>query len=103
MHDVHSLLEPLRQLHGLIRKSVVDSCERATLEELSRVAREEEGDTIFAVDRVSEDLLVEFFEQQIAPVVPVLLVAEGWKGERLCCRGRVLEERLSCALSWILL
>jgi fructose-1,6-bisphosphatase/inositol monophosphatase family enzyme len=41
------------------------------------VAREEEGDTIYAVDRVGEDLLVEFFEREIATQFPVVLIAEG--------------------------
>jgi fructose-1,6-bisphosphatase/inositol monophosphatase family enzyme len=83
MPDVHSLLQPLRELHRLIRESVVDTSEQASLEELSRVAREEEGDTIFAVDRISEDLLIEFFEQQVAPTVPVLLIAEGVTGGKI--------------------
>jgi fructose-1,6-bisphosphatase/inositol monophosphatase family enzyme len=91
MPDIHSLLKPLKQLHRLIRESVVDSCESASLEELSRVAREEEGDTIFAVDRISEDLLIEFFEQQVAPVVPILLIAEGLAGGKLML-PRTLDE-----------
>ena len=43
--------------------------------------REEEGDTIYAVDRVSEDLLIDFFEREIASVAPVVLIAEGLQGE----------------------
>jgi fructose-1,6-bisphosphatase/inositol monophosphatase family enzyme len=47
---------------------------------LSRVVADEEGDTIFAVDRVSEEVLVDFFEQQIAPSNPLVLIAEGLSG-----------------------
>ena len=47
------------------------------MEMLSAVDRDEAGDTIYAVDRVSEDLLIDFFEREIAPRVPVVLIAEG--------------------------
>ena len=71
------LLEPLRRLHQTIRDAVVAACEQSAIESLSAIAKEEEGDTIYAVDRVSEELLVEFFEREIAPVAPIVLVAEG--------------------------
>ena len=87
--DPRSLLEPLRRLHELIRAAVVEACERSAVEVLSAVAREEEGDTIYAVDRVSEELLVEFFEREIAPATPLVLVAEGLEGgEVVLPRGR---------------
>jgi fructose-1,6-bisphosphatase/inositol monophosphatase family enzyme len=47
------------------------------LDELSAVVREEEGDTIYAIDRVSEELLIEFFEREIAIIAPLVLIAEG--------------------------
>jgi fructose-1,6-bisphosphatase/inositol monophosphatase family enzyme len=75
--DPRSLLEPLRRLHELIRGAVVDACERSAVEALSEVEREEEGDTIYAVDRVSEELLVEFFEREVARATPLVLIAEG--------------------------
>jgi hypothetical protein len=80
MADVHKLLSPIRELHEQIRRTVVEACERATADELSRVVADEEGDTIFAVDRVSEKVLVDFFEQQIAPANPLVLIAEGLSG-----------------------
>jgi fructose-1,6-bisphosphatase/inositol monophosphatase family enzyme len=78
--DVRSLLGPLRRLHELIRAAVVGACERAPLESLAAVAREEEGDTIYAVDRVSEELLVEFFEREAARESPLVLIGEGLPG-----------------------
>ena len=75
--DVLSLLEPLRRLHEMIRREVVAACERSAVESLAAVAREEEGDTIYAVDRVSEELLIDFFEREIAPAAPLVLIAEG--------------------------
>jgi len=77
MTDVRKLLEPIRYLHERIRASVVSACERATSDELAKVVKEEEGDTIFAVDRVSEELLVDFFEREVAPTAPLVLIAEG--------------------------
>jgi fructose-1,6-bisphosphatase/inositol monophosphatase family enzyme len=45
---------------------------------LAGVAREEAGDTIYAIDRVAEHVLVEEIERTIArPEAPVVLVAEG--------------------------
>ena len=49
----------------------MDSCERSAVEDLAAIAREEEGDTIYAVDRVSEELLIDFFEREIATIAPV--------------------------------
>lgn len=75
--DPRTLLGPVRRLHELIRGAVVEACERQSLEALSEVEREEEGDTIYAVDRVSEELVVEFFEREVARVAPIVLIAEG--------------------------
>ncbi len=83
MTDVQNLLPTLRRLHEQIRQAVVAACEQATLESLSQIAHESEGDTIYAVDRVSEERLVAFFEQEIAPYVPVVLIAEGIPGGQL--------------------
>lgn len=80
MNDVYSLLAPIRRLHEQIREAVVAACEQATIDEMAQVAHESESDTIFAVDRVSEELLIEFFEQEIAPVTPIVLIAEGLSG-----------------------
>ncbi|HEX8144620.1 MAG TPA: hypothetical protein VF553_18775 [Pyrinomonadaceae bacterium] len=89
MADVGALLGPIRHLHERIRAAVVEACEGAALDELSRVVKEEEGDTIFAVDRVSEELLVEFFEQEVAPASPLVLIAEGLEeGQIMLPRGR---------------
>jgi fructose-1,6-bisphosphatase/inositol monophosphatase family enzyme len=79
----HELLAPLQRLHEIIRDKVVADCERLTLESLSAIAREEEGDTIYAVDRISEDLLLEFFAREIAPVSSLVLIAEGLPGGKL--------------------
>src|SRR3982751_6020982 len=83
MTDVHRLLAPIRELHERIRQTVVQACERASVDELSRVAADAEGDTIFAVDRVSEEVLVTFCEREMAPMNPLILIAEGLEGGQI--------------------
>src|SRR5260370_11966221 len=80
MTAVRELLTPIRNLHERIRGAVVEACERAALDEMSRVVKEEEGDKIFAADRVSEDLLLEFFEEVVATTTTLVLIAEGLEG-----------------------
>ncbi|HKY45153.1 MAG TPA: hypothetical protein VJM50_18825 [Pyrinomonadaceae bacterium] len=75
--DIRKLLDSVRRLHELIRGSVVEACDRASLRELATVVSEQEGDTIFALDRVSEELLIDFFEREVASFEPVILIAEG--------------------------
>jgi len=88
MKDIRTLLEPLRRLHETIRAAVVEACERAASGELAKVVSEEEGDTIFALDRVSEEVLIDFFEREVAPHAPVLLIAEGLSdGQIIVPRG----------------
>lgn len=82
--DVQELLAAIRRIHERVRDAVVMECERAAVEELSEVSDDEsEGDTIYAVDRVSEELLVELFEHEIAARVPLVLVAEGIENGQL--------------------
>lgn len=83
MSDVRELLEPIRNLHERIRAAVIAACERETSDELAKVVKEEEGDTIFAVDRVSEELLLAFFEREVAPANPLVLIAEGLEGGQI--------------------
>ena len=45
-----------------------------------QVVEDGEGDTIFAVDRVSEAVLVDLFEKRIASRNPIVLIAEGLAG-----------------------
>jgi hypothetical protein len=90
-----SLLEPLRRLHETIRRAVVEACERSAVESLAAVAREEEGDTIYAVDCISEDLLVDFFEREIGSASPLVLIGEGLlEGRMVLPRGASEKEAI---------
>ena len=42
MNDMRALLAPIRRLHALIRGKVVEACERAALEDLAEIERDEE-------------------------------------------------------------
>ena len=87
--DVADLLGPIRRIHERVRDAVVAECEQAQLEQLAEVSDDEsEGDTIYAVDRVSEDLLVELFEHEVASLAPLVLVAEGIEAVGCCLPGR---------------
>jgi hypothetical protein len=76
LRDADRLLSRLRAIHAAIRDAVVEDCERTAVEQLSEVVGSEAGDTIFAIDRVSEATLLEHFEK-LAREWPMLLVAEG--------------------------
>jgi fructose-1,6-bisphosphatase/inositol monophosphatase family enzyme len=78
-----SLLRALKRLHATIRQTVVDACERMSLESVAAIAREEEGDTIYAVDYLVEDLLIDFLGREIASTTPLVLIAEGLPGGKL--------------------
>ncbi len=80
---IEDFLPVMKRLHEQIRDAVVTSCEHTLIESLSSVAREDEGDTIYSVDEISEELVVEFFENQIAPQTSVVLIAEGLEGGKI--------------------
>ncbi len=77
----HPLLGPVQALHRRIRRDVVRACEPAAVSKLAGVARDEEGDTIYAIDRVAEHALVDEIDLAMATrEAPVVIVAEGLSG-----------------------
>src|SRR5947207_4246592 len=92
--NYESLLQPLKRLHERIRQTVVDACERKSLESVAAIAREEEGDTIYAVDYLTEDLLIDFFTSEIASATPVVVIAEGLQGGKLVLPQGASEENV---------
>jgi fructose-1,6-bisphosphatase/inositol monophosphatase family enzyme len=83
LREAAALVEPIRRLHAEIRDAVVRACEQSAVAEMARVDRDAAGDTLYAVDRVSEDRLIGFFNREIAPKAPLVLVAEGIEGGRV--------------------
>jgi hypothetical protein len=96
--DARPLLPAILALHDRIRASVLEAFETQDRDELAGVAHDEEGDTIYAVDRVSEAALVDGLAE-VAREDPLVLVAEGLPAEGLTlpegtpdaeCRWRLL-------------
>jgi len=96
--DARPLLPAILALHDRIRASVLEAFETQDRDELAGVAHDEEGDTIYAVDRVSEAALVDGLAE-VARQDPLVLVAEGLPAEGLTlpegtpdaeCRWRLL-------------
>lgn len=92
--DISEMLTSVRRIHERVRDAVVEECERAGVEKLAEVSDDEsEGDTIYAVDRVSEELLVELFEREVAESTPLVLIAEGIAdGQVVLPRGSAAED-----------
>ncbi|MCH5378001.1 MAG: inositol monophosphatase [Planctomycetes bacterium] len=88
MNELDQMLAVLRRMHDWIRQRVLQACESQSTDELSRIAGHGRGDTIFAIDRISEGELVEFLEREFASRWPLVLVAEGLdEGEVTLPRG----------------
>ena len=83
MADPSWLLEPVRAIHEEIRSVVVQACERSAQKELSEIAEDGPGDTIYAIDRISDSLLTRLFEERVASREPIVLVAEGLPGGKV--------------------
>jgi fructose-1,6-bisphosphatase/inositol monophosphatase family enzyme len=73
-------------LHNRVRDAVVAATERQRLDVLADIQRDEEGDTIYAIDVVSEDILLEFFEE-LSRDHSFVLIAEGLHGPMVFPRG----------------
>ena len=82
MIDPHPLLEPLRELHDMIRDAVVIAAQRQHPGALSVVERDAEGDTVYKVDAISEAVLIPFFER-LSREHSFVLIAEGLPGGQL--------------------
>ncbi|EFO80267.1 inositol monophosphatase [Oscillochloris trichoides DG-6] len=81
IHNPERLLALILDLHAQIRSAVIASCEASAVDDLADVVEDDQaGDTIYAIDRVSEELLVDFFARHVAPTWPLVLIAEGLPG-----------------------
>jgi len=74
--DARRLLPAILALHDQIRASVLEAFATQDRDELAGVAHDEEGDTIYAVDRVSEAALIDGLAD-VTREEPLVLVAEG--------------------------
>jgi len=77
MNDVLTvLIDAIRRVHENIRDAVVEATEKQHLDWLSSVDREEPEDTIYAIDKVSEERLVDLFSDSLRGH-SFALIAEG--------------------------
>jgi fructose-1,6-bisphosphatase/inositol monophosphatase family enzyme len=85
MSDSAWLLDSIRSVHEEIRNAVVSACEQSPAADLSRVVEDGDGDgdTIYAVDKISEEILVDLFERKIAAKTSIVLIAEGLSGGKI--------------------
>jgi hypothetical protein len=92
MPDSTWLLEPVRAIHEVIRDAVVSACEKSSLQRMSAVDHDGSGDTIYAIDRISDSQLVELFAHRIASREPIVLIAEGIPDGKICLPRGTQEE-----------
>jgi fructose-1,6-bisphosphatase/inositol monophosphatase family enzyme len=76
IRDARTLLDEIRAIHAAIRDAVIAACEETAVELLAAPVADEAGDTIFAIDRISESVLVSKFER-LSQSRSFVLVAEG--------------------------
>ena len=80
MLELDDLLAKIRLLHDRIRERVLQATKTQSHEQLAKIVEDDvdgSGDLVFAIDRVSEDELIEFVTEKIASVEPILLICEG--------------------------
>ena len=95
----HPLLSAIRGLHREIRADVREASRERALASLAGVAEDGPGDTLYAIDKVSEARLVRGLERDAERFGGVVLIAEGISGGFLTlpegrdearCRYRVI-------------
>ena len=87
MTEARHLLDAILELHDEVRDNVVSATERQHLDTMAAVNRDHDGDTIYAIDVVGEEVVNEFAEA-LAATHSFVLIAEGLPGgRRLYPRG----------------
>ena len=81
MRDPQPLLHLILALHGDVRDEIVAATERHGLDRMASIDRDDEGDTIYAIDVVGETIVTRIAEA-LARERPVVMVAEGLPGGR---------------------
>jgi fructose-1,6-bisphosphatase/inositol monophosphatase family enzyme len=76
LRDEPALLQAIRSIHEAIRAEVTEACVTSSTDEMAAVTGKQAGDVIYAVDRLSEQVLVDRFGA-LARNWPCVLVAEG--------------------------
>jgi fructose-1,6-bisphosphatase/inositol monophosphatase family enzyme len=77
------LLERILEWHDTVRDAVVAATERQAVDALAAVDRDDEGDTIYAIDVISETV-IERLAEALGREQSFVLVAEGLPGGQRC-------------------
>jgi fructose-1,6-bisphosphatase/inositol monophosphatase family enzyme len=92
-------LQPLLELHRKLRTVILAACAEQSTEALSTIAEDGEGDTLFAVDKICEKVLLEELDHIAHEHGGIVLIAEGIEGGKVSfprglaearCRYRVI-------------
>jgi len=81
MRDPHALLDVILALHADVRDEIVAATERHGLDHLSSIDRDDEGDTIYAIDVIAEAVVTRFADT-LSRDRAFVMVAEGLAGGR---------------------
>jgi len=82
---------PIVEWHGRVRDAVVAGTERQTVDALAAVDRDDEGDTIYAIDVISERV-IERLTEALGREQSFVLVAEGLPGGQRCVPDSIDED-----------
>jgi len=80
-YDPLEVARRLRRVAERVRDHTLGELRGRSHESLAAIVHESAGDTIFAIDREVEDVLLPALEEELAPLVPFTLVCEGLEGD----------------------
>lgn len=98
MRDPRALLDAILALHAALRDEIVAATERHGLDAMAAVDRDDEGDTIYAIDVIAEAVVARFADA-LAHERTFVLVAEGLPGGRRVFPSGTDEAAAEC---WII-
>ena len=97
MRDPHALLNLILALHRDVRDEIVAATERRSVERMAAIDRDDEGDTIYAIDVVGETIVTRIAEA-LAHERTFVMVAEGLPGGRRVYPSGADEASADCCI-----
>ena len=97
MRDPHALLNLILALHRDVRDEIVAATERRGVERMAAIDRDDEGDTIYAIDVVGETIVTRIAEA-LAHERTFVMVAEGLPGGRRVYPSGADEASADCCI-----
>jgi hypothetical protein len=77
---IDDLLTALREVHRRVSEAVLDACLSSSFEELCGEATSAAGDTVYAIDRIAERVMLDSMNEIVAAREPIMLIGEGVEG-----------------------